>query len=155
MKVETLNPKNEEILIMEYIVVAKGHMPILGAQAIQEFKLMTINSDNIMSVMIAVPSQPHNNDIVAEFRDVFEGDSKLEKQLHLEIDNSVSPVALAVRKTPIALKGPLKRKLDRLTHKGILQPVHAFTDWVSYMVVATRRNGKIRLCTDPRLLNRR
>jgi len=155
VKVETLNPKNKEILIMEYLVVAKGHMPILGAQTIQEFKLMTINSDNIMSVMTAAPAQPHNNDIVAEFKDVFEGDSKLEEQLHLEIDNSVSLVALAVRKTPIALKGPLKRELDRLTDKGIPLPVHAPTDWVSSMVVATRRNGKIRLCTDPRPLNRR
>ena len=58
-------------------------MPILGAQTIQEFKLMTINSDNIMSVMTAAPAQPHNNDIVAEFKDVFEGDSKLEEQLYL------------------------------------------------------------------------
>lgn len=76
-------------------------MAILGAQANQEFKLMTINSDNIMSVMTAAPAQPH---IVAEFKDVFEGDGKLEKQLHLEVDNSVSPVALPVHKTPIALK---------------------------------------------------
>lgn len=43
VKVNTLNPKNEEIVIMKYLVVAKGHMPFLGAQAIQEFKLMTIN----------------------------------------------------------------------------------------------------------------
>ena len=58
-------------------------MPIVGAQAIQEFKLMTINSDNIMSVMTAAPApapapaQPHNNDIVAELKDVFEGDGRL------------------------------------------------------------------------------
>ena len=80
VKVETLNPKNEEILMMEYLAVAKGQMPILGAQAIREFKLMTISSDNVMSVMTAVSAQPHNNDIVAEFKDVFEGDSKLDEQ---------------------------------------------------------------------------
>ena len=156
VKVETLNPKNEEILMLEYLVVAKGHMPILGAQAIQEFKLMTINSDNIMSVMTAAPAptQPHNNDIVAEFKDVSEGEGKLEGQLHLEVYNSVSPVALPVRKTPIALKEPLKCELDRLTDKGILQLVHAPTDWVSSMVVATKRNGKIRLCIDPKPLNK-
>ena len=156
VNVETLDPKNEEILMLEYLVVAKGHMPILGAQAIQEFKLMTINSDNIMSVMTAAPApaQPHNNDIVAEFKGVFEGDGKLEGQLHFEVDTSVSPVALPVRKTPIALKEPLKRELDRLTDKGILQPVHAPTDWVSSMVVATKRNGKIRLCVDPKPLNK-
>ena len=154
VKVETLNPKNEEILMMEYLVVAKGHMLILGAQAIQEFKLMTINSDNIMSVMTAAHVQPHNNDIVAEFKDVFEADGKLEGQLHLEVDNSVSPVVLPVRKTPIALKRPLKRELDRLTDKGILQPVHAPTDLVSSMVVATKRNGKIRLYIDPKPLNK-
>ena len=129
-------------------------MSILGAQAIQQLKLMTINSDNIMSVMTTAPAQPHNNDIVAEFKDVFEGDGRLEEQLHLEVDNSVSPVALPVRKTPIALKEPLKRELDRLTDKGILQPVHVPTDWVSSMVVATKRNGKIRFCIDPKPLNK-
>ena len=97
---------------MEYLVVAKSHMSILSAQAIQQFKLMTMNSDNITSVMTAAPVQPHNNDIIAEFKDVFKGDSKLEEQLHLEVDNSVSPVALPVRKTPIGLKEPLKRELD-------------------------------------------
>ena len=74
VKVETLNPKNEEILMMEYLVVAKGHMSMLGVQASQQLKLLTINSTNIMSVRTVVPSQPYNNDIVAEFKDVFEGD---------------------------------------------------------------------------------
>ena len=60
VNVETLNPRKEEILMMEYLVVAKGHMSILGAQVIQQFKLTTINSDNIMSVMTAAPVQPHN-----------------------------------------------------------------------------------------------
>ena len=63
VKVETLNPKNEEILMMEYLKVSKGHMPLLGAQAIQEFKLITINSDNIMSVMTAAPAQPRFKDV--------------------------------------------------------------------------------------------
>ena len=58
-----------------------------------------------------------------------------------------------VLKTSILLKEPLKLELDRLTDKGILQPVHAPTDWVSSMVLATKRNGKIRLCTDPKPLN--
>ena len=63
VQVETLNPKNEEILMMEYLKVSKGHMPLLGAQAIEEFKLITINSDNIMSVMTAAPAQPRFKDV--------------------------------------------------------------------------------------------
>ena len=83
-------------------------MAILGAQAIQQFQLMTINSDNITSVMTAAPAQPHNNDIITEFKDVFEGDGKLEEQLHFKVDNSGSPLALPVHKTPKALKEPIK-----------------------------------------------
>ena len=56
--------------------------------------------------------------------------------------------------TLIALKEPLKHKLDRLTDKDILKPVHAPTDWVSSLVVATKRIGKIRLCIDPKPLNK-
>ena len=59
--------------------------------------LIMINTDNIMLLSNETPTQP---DIVSEFKDVFSGEGKL----YLEIDKSVSPVALPLRKVPFAVK---------------------------------------------------
>ena len=111
---------------------------------------MTVNSDNIMSV----DSPPAQSDLIAEFSDVFEGERMLQEKLHLQVDKSVPPVVLPVRKVPFALRESLKQELDRLEKKGLLVPVDVPTDWVSSLVIAQRRNGKIHLCIDPKPLNK-
>ena len=154
VKIETLNPKTEKVRFLEYVVVNEGHTAILGAQAIQHFQLMSVNSDNIMSVADAPSVPPAQPNLIREFDDVFQGEGLLQEKLHLEVDKTVNPVVLPVRKVPFALKEPLKRKVDRLVAKGILVPVEVPTDWVSSMVVASKRNGKIRLCIDPKPLSK-
>ena len=155
VKIETLNLKTEEVRFLEYVVVNEDHTAILGAQAIQHFQLMSVNSDNIMSVADAPSVSPAQPNLVREFDDVFQGEGLLQEKLHLKVDKTVNPAVLPVRKVPFALKEPLKRELDRLVvAKGILVPVEVPTDWVSSMVVASKRNGKIRLCIDPKPLNK-
>ena len=96
---------------------------------------------------------PTKQDFVSEFDDMFLGEGKLEGELHLELDRTVSPVSLPVRKVLFAMKEPLKQELDRLVKTGILIPVDVPTDWISSMVVVKKSNGKIRLCIDPKPLN--
>lgn len=62
-------------------------------------------------------------------------------------------MALPGRKVPTAVKEPLKKKIDRLVCQGIFEPVDTPTDWVLLMVVVLKRNGKIRVCIDPKPLN--
>ena len=125
VKVETLNPKNEQCFLTEYTVVPEGYTPLLGSESVQQFCLITVNADNIMSLSHTASMQP---DLVSEFHDIFSGEGKLEGKLHLEIDKSVLPVALPVRKVPFAVKDPLKQKLEHLVKTGILQPVDVPTN---------------------------
>lgn len=150
-KVETFNPKNGQCFLTEYTVVPTGHTALLGAESVQQFGLIVINTDNIMSLSNEIPTQPH---LVSKFGDVFSGEGKLKGKLHLEIDKSVTPVALPVRKVPFAVKEPLKQELERLVKIGILQPVDVPTDWISSMVVIKKSNRKVRLCIDPKPLNK-
>ena len=150
VKVETLNPKNEQCLLTEYTVVPSGHTALLGAETVQQFGLITVNADKIMSLSDEPPTK---QDFVSEFDDIFLGEGKLEGELHLELDRTVSPVSLPVRKFSFAMKEPLKQELDRLVKTGILIPVDVPTDWISSMVVVKKSNGKIRLCIDPKPLN--
>ena len=48
----------------------------------------------------------------------------------------------------------VKEKLVRLTGIGVLVPVDEPTDWVSNLVIATKASGDLRLCLDPKQLNK-
>ena len=96
---------------------------------------------------------PTKQDLVSEFDDILLGEGKLKGKLHLELDRTVPPVVLPVRKVPFAIKEPLNQELDRLVKTGILIPVDVPTDWISSMVVIKKSSGKIRLCIDPKPLN--
>ena len=53
----------------------------------------------------------------------------------------------------MALRTPLKAELDRMVAQDIIAPVTTPTPWVSFMVVATKPHGKLRLCLGPKDLN--
>ena len=92
-------------------------------------------------------------DYISQYTNVFTGEGKLEGLLHLEIDRNVQPVQLPTRKVPIALREPLKHELDRFSNIGVIQKVDTPTSWISALVVTTKKNGKVRLCIDPKPLN--
>eukprot|EP00112_Aurelia_sp_Birch-Aquarium-sp1_P000710 Seg1069.4 transcript_id=Seg1069.4/GoldUCD/mRNA.D3Y31 product="putative protein K02A2.6" protein_id=Seg1069.4/GoldUCD/D3Y31 len=93
-------------------------------------------------------------DIENHFGSVFEGLSHMPGKLHLDVDESQTPVVMPPRRVPIALKAKLKAELERLEDLHVIQKVTAPTDWVSNLVIAEKPNGKLRLCIDPQHLNK-
>lgn len=61
---------------------------------------------------------------------------------------------LPTRKIAEAYKEPVKSELDRLERMEILTRVDVPTEWISASVVIKKRNGKIRICVDPKPLNK-
>ncbi|VDI14483.1 Hypothetical predicted protein, partial [Mytilus galloprovincialis] len=57
-------------------------------------------------------------------------------------------------KPPNYLKPKLKAELQRLEKLGVIKPVDTPTDWVSSLVIVKKPSGKIRLCIDPKPLNK-
>ena len=64
------------------------------------------------------------------------------------------PVRHASRRVPEAIRPKVKLELDRLVEEGIIKPVDAPTEWVNSLVVATKPDGSLRLCLDPKDLNK-
>lgn len=87
--------------------------------------------------------------ILNEYADVFDGLGRMEGQLHLRVDETVSPTVMPPRRLPIAVKGKVKEELARLENAGVLKKVEEPTDWVSSMVVTAKSNGRVRICIDP------
>ena len=74
-------------------------------------------------------------------------------QYHIDVDETFSPVQHAPRRVPVALKKELKDHLELLVAQNIITPVKEPTKWINSMV-AVRKPGKIRLCNDPKDLNK-
>ena len=85
---------------------------------------------------------------------MFTREGKLEGLFHLEIDRNVQPAQLPTRTVLIALREPLKHKPDGLSIIGVITKVDTPTSWISALVVATKKNGRVRLCIDPKPLNK-
>ena len=154
-KMLVLNPKNNNMYTVEFIIVNGQCKSVLGLKTCEELELLTVNRQNIL----LVTSQSTNTqglseqDIVNSHLDVFKSKGKLEGQLHLELDESVQPVQLPPRRVPLAVKDKLQAELEIFSNMEIIAKVDDPADWISSMVVTTKRNGKVRLCIDPKALS--
>ena len=78
----------------------------------------------------------------------------LEGKYRIALDESVHPVQHPPRRVPVPLREVLKDTLEDLVQQGILAPVQQPTPWVSSMVVVPKKDGQLRICLDPRDLNK-
>lgn len=150
------NPRNNAQYTEEFVVVEDGFMPLLGAKTAQKMELLVIQHQNILQVE---STQLQNTDslteheILSNYSDLFTGLGKIEGKLHLEVDETVTPVVMPPRRVPIAVKGKLREELDRLEGLGVLTKEEEPTAWVSGLVAAMKPSGKVRVCIDPQRLN--
>ena len=148
------NPKNSRSYHLEFVVVdSDGAMPILGNQTMQQMDLIGVQQHNVLSVN-ASQTCFTTEQLLKDYLDVFEGTGKLEGQYKLEVDDGATPVVHPPRRVPVALKDKLKEELDRLQRLGIIEQVTEPTPWVSSLVTVQKPNGQIRVCIDPKDLNR-
>jgi len=64
--------------------------------------------------------------------------------VHLEVD----------RKLPVPIKEKVGRKLQHLQDEGIITPVREPSAWITALLVVAKANGDIRICIDPKPLNK-
>ncbi|GBN26985.1 Retrovirus-related Pol polyprotein from transposon 17.6, partial [Araneus ventricosus] len=89
------------------------------------------------------------------YETVFEGLGKFPgEEYHIELKPNAVPVIHPPRRVPQALQSRLKETLNRLEADKIISKVNKPTDWVQSLVIVEKPNGSLRLCLDPRDLNR-
>ena len=92
--------------------------------------------------------------VIKEYEDVFTGLGKMEKVYHIELRPEVESVIHPARRIPFSLEEKLTDTIDRLEKAEIVAKVNRPTDWVNSLVVAEKRDGSLRLCLDPKDLNK-
>ncbi|CAI5671480.1 unnamed protein product [Oreochromis niloticus] len=133
---------------LTFIVVPKNVQPILGLHACESLNLvkrvLVVETDDDMDY----------NELMKEYGDLFRGLGCLAGEHTIRVDESVTPVIHSCRKVPFALQKPLKAELDRMENLEVIEKIDEPTEWVSSLVIVEKKTGKLRVCMDPRDLNR-
>ena len=93
-------------------------------------------------------------ELIDAYPDRFEGIGSFQGEFHITIDKSVPPVVHSPRRCPIHLKDEVKTELGKMEELGVITNVSAPTYWVSSIVHSRKSNNKLRICLDPKDLNR-
>ena len=142
----TCRYRDQDFKVNFYIVKSEVQA-VLGAKTCQEMRM-------IQRIHSLTPSDPLPEDIVKSYRHLFKGLGCLPGMHTIQVDKTISPVVHPPRKIPIAIKDKVKAELDRMTEMGVVVKQEEPTDWVNSMVTVIKPNGKIRICIDPRDLNK-
>ena len=134
---------NAKTYQLPFKVIEGNQKPLLSGTTCMELGLITVHTVcNVTSTKL-----------IEQYDDVFKGLGCLGNEHHIEIDKSLTPVQHVPQRVPVAMKEHLKHKLAELTEQGIITKVEEPTPWISNMV-AIMKPSKLRLCIDPRDLNK-
>ena len=155
------NPENRKKYNVEFYIVTENLTPLLGKRASEQMGLITINYNNFTSIAAVNSTSPPvistetPDDLMNEYADVFNDElGTFPGEVHLQVDDTVTPQTSAVNHIPIALKSRAKEELDKLVDRKVIAPVDEPTDWNSSIVIATKQSGDLRICLCPKPLNR-
>ncbi|XP_046544508.1 uncharacterized protein K02A2.6-like [Haliotis rubra] len=90
-----------------------------------------------------------------EYADVFEGLGLFPGEHSIRTNPEILPAVNAPRNVPVALRNKVKEEIERMENIGVLIKVDEPTPWVNSMVVVEKpKSNKVRICLDPKELNK-
>ena len=150
---------NADCLRIRFIVM-KGGPSLLGHEACEKLYLVRriLNKEECSRIRKVLKVQAEAevvNDIQNyTLPDVREKLSSLPFTHDIVLRENCTPVINATRRVPVALKSRLKEELLRMQRCGVIEKVEVPTDWVNSIVVVGKPDGKLRVCLDPKDLNK-
>ena len=141
-----------------FIVESDGPV-ILGLPTMQKMNLVTFHcaaSTKCHQSIDNIQTQEINSvtDLTKQYPDSFDKIGNFPGEYHIVLKENMHPVIHAPRKCSIHLKDELKQELQNMEDQGVIRKVSEPTDWVSSIALSRRANGKIRVCLDPKDLNK-
>ena len=93
--------------------------------------------------------------ILHEYADIFKGVGTLPGDpYHIKLKDSYKSVQHPPRSVPLGMQSAYKAELDRLVREGIITEVHEHTKWINSIVPVMKEDSSLRLCLDPKDLNK-
>ena len=85
---------------------------------------------------------------------LFKGLGKMEPEHPIKLKDDISPKVHLPRKIPANLLEKIKEELGNMEKTGGIRKIDETAEWVSSMVVVEKPSGVLRICLDPRNLNK-
>ncbi len=150
----TLRANNIEVVEEIFITKRNNVTPLLGLQTAIKLALIQRNR-NVSAEISTVQKSLTKSHIMKEYADVFNGDlGKYPDLYKIRLTDDACPRINPPRRIPHMLYAPLKTRLQEMVEIGVIEPVDKPTDWVNSMVVTEKKDASLRICLDPRELNK-
>ena len=133
-----------------YVVDVQGPA-ILGLPTSESLKVVTMNC-----AVSTHQQKPINSvtDLKNIYPDRFDCIGEFQKTHKLSVNPNVPCHIDPPRRTPIALREKIKNELDKMVSQQVIRKIEEPTDWVSSLTYVTKRDNTLRVCLDPRALNK-
>ena len=93
-------------------------------------------------------------DLQTLYPNSFDCISDMQGEYDIKTDPLVPPVQHRKHKVPIEYKEEIKKELSEMVWQGIITQQMEPTPWVSLLAYPKKANGKLRICLDPKDLNK-
>ena len=93
--------------------------------------------------------------LLKKFADVFQGFGRLPgPPYHIRLKENYTLVQHPSQSVPVGMQSAYKAEFDRVLQEDIITEVNQHTEWVNCIVPVSKPDGSIRLCLDPKHLNK-
>ena len=151
-KVSFLCKANGNEAWVDFVVVnVDNQLPLLGLTACLALKLIKRLASISQGPYVTFNSL---NDVTKKYKSVFDGLGEFPKEHHITLKNDAVPHIQPPRRVPRALYDRLKIKLEQLEAQGVIKKLEGPTEWLNPLVIVEKNNKDLRLCLDPKFLNK-
>ena len=151
--------RNGTVDQLEFQIVDGKNKPLLSAETCERLGLLKINIPDAIEVnsiaveQVKTEAPLTKERVFSEYKDVFEGLGHIGDSSSFVVSPDHAPIQHTPRRVPVGLRKEVKEKIEEMEKKGIITKEANPTEWISNMVVVAKP-GKIRICLDPRDLNK-
>lgn len=139
---------SNKVFSVDFLIVDLNVKPIIGLPTCYTFGLVK-KCEDVDSVSL------NDKEIfIQKNNDVFEGLGTFSDVCKIQLKKHSKPVARNARRIPMVIKNKLREKLDKLENENIIARVNEASEWVNNLVIVEKPDNSLRLCLDPRDLNK-
>lgn len=129
---------------IEFLVVDNRFEPILGLETCVRLRIIK---------RIDAMRKSEGEAFVNNNADVFEGLGRFPGEMKILLRDDVKPKVHYQKRFPLSIRDRLKEELESMEERGIIERVDHATEWVNNVQVVEKKDGRLRVCLDPRPLN--
>ena len=117
-------------------------------------KLGLVKLVHMMQNEVSGDDETMRRELKKKYPHLFQGTGTIPGVHTIVLKDGATLVVHAPRRVAVAKREHINKELDRRVEVGFLAKVDEPTDWVYSLVIAEKSNGKMRLCIDPKDLNK-